>query len=90
MSERSKDRLRNLLAKKPAMAAYREARLDHYERTKKSQRALNNLTQGGILIPKPEVLREGLQELREQGHAHVARVERELGSQIPRTNRGRR
>ncbi len=81
MAQRESDRYFDQLERKPrAKEAHRQSK-ETYTLHKKRQAALSNLTNGGFLVPKPEVLKEGLQELREVGHAKadkVAQIRRRL------------
>lgn len=76
MSARTTDAYLEALDRKPKAKARHEQAKENYRLHKKRQQALHNLTGGGFLIPKPEVLKEGLEELREVGHRKADIVER--------------
>lgn len=76
MSARTTDAYLEALERKPAAKARAQAAKEAYTISVKRKTALHNLTGGGFLIPKPEVIKEGLEELREVGHKKADIVER--------------
>jgi hypothetical protein len=76
MSQRATGNYLEALDRKPAAKAADDAAKQNYKLHKKRQRAMANLTGGGFLIPKPEILKEGLEELREVGHRKADIVEK--------------
>lgn len=76
MSDRITDAYYNALERKPGMKARHLAAKEAYQLSRKRKEALTKLTGGGFLIPKTEVLKEGLEQLREEGHKRADIVER--------------
>lgn len=76
MSDRATDSYYEALERKPAAKARHDANKEAYKLSRKRKAALANLTGGGFLIPKPGVIKEGLEELREIGHKKADLVER--------------
>lgn len=79
MSQRATGNYLEALERKPAAKANNEASKEVYRLKKKRQASLERLTGGGFLIPKPHVLKEGLEELRDVGHRKadlVAKINR--------------
>lgn len=77
MSQRSQDIIGKMLEKPRAKARYEAAQAAH-KAAKRRKKAMDTLTRGGILIPKPHVMRESLEELRETGHAYADQIEKML------------
>jgi hypothetical protein len=75
MSQKTKDLKAKLMEKAHFRAAW-QANVEACEKKQKLIKAMKNLARGGILIPKPNVLRESVEELRELGHAHADHVEK--------------
>lgn len=76
MSQRATDRYLEALEKKPKAKERAAAAKEAYALSVKRKTALHNLTGGGFLIPKTEVIKEGLEQLREEGHKRADIVER--------------
>ena len=76
MSARATDAYLEALERKPAAKARAAQAKEAYQLSVKRKTALHNLTGGGFLVPKSSVLKEGLEELRELGHAKADVVER--------------
>jgi hypothetical protein len=76
MSNRATDKYLDALDRKPNAKASDAASKQNYKLHKKRQMALHRLTGGGFLIPKPEIIKEGLEELREVGHKRADIVEK--------------
>lgn len=78
MSDRATDRFIENIETKPATAAAHAERKVAYKISRARKEAQAKLLGRGFLIPKTDVLLEGLQELREAGHAHADKVEKTL------------
>lgn len=76
MSQRATEAYLSALEKKPAAKARAAQAKEAYQLSVKRKTALHNLTGGGFLVPRPEILKEGLEELRELGHKKADVVER--------------
>jgi hypothetical protein len=76
MSNRATDKYLDALDRKPVARASDAVSKQNYKLHKKRQIALSNLTGGGFLVPKPHILKEGLEELREVGHKRADIVEK--------------
>ncbi len=76
MSQRATDKYLEALEVKPRAKAANDAAKEAYRFKKKRAEALHKLTGGGFLIPKPHIIKEGLEELREVGHRKADIVER--------------
>lgn len=76
MSQRATDQYLEALEKKPKAKARAAAAKEAYQLSVKRKTALANLTGGGFLVPRPEILKEGLEALREEGHKRADAVER--------------
>ena len=76
MSQRATDQYLNALERKPAAKARAAAAKEAYTLSVKRKTALHNLTGGGFLIPKPEVIKEGLEELRDVGMKKVEIIDK--------------
>jgi hypothetical protein len=76
MSQRATDKYLEAIDRKPNARAADAASKEAYKLHKKRQAAMQRLTGGGFLVPKPHILKEGLEELREVGHAKADIVEK--------------
>lgn len=75
-TQRAREEYLESLERKPAAKDRHAKAMEAYELHRKRKAALLKLTNGGFLIPKPEVLKEGLEELREVGHKKADIVQR--------------